>query len=159
MSTRVRSWTGRRRRRAAVLAAAVVTGLALIAGLGLSGAQGVTVGDGPLGLGDLPINVEWLANTLGRGLDIGHVTNNVIPGALERRDKAIADWKAAEAAAQQAQGQLPAVQANVQSAQAGQTALDGRIAALRLQIGRLTKQIKGVRVITTGLSKQALTRA
>lgn len=44
---------------------------------------------------DLPLNPEWLANTLGRATQPGSVKNNTIPGAIERRDKAVAEWKAA----------------------------------------------------------------
>src|SRR2546423_7692927 len=50
---------------------------------------------GPGDLGDLPIDPQWLANTLQRASTTTSVQNNLIPGALERRDKAIADWKAA----------------------------------------------------------------
>src|SRR5437660_474706 len=45
--------------------------------------------------GDLPIDPQWLANTLQRASTTTSVQNNLIPGAIERRDKAIADWKAA----------------------------------------------------------------
>lgn len=49
-------------------------------------------------LGDLPINPAWLANTLGNATSIGGVKNNTIDGAITRRDKAVAEWKAALAA-------------------------------------------------------------
>lgn len=48
--------------------------------------------------GDLPVSPEWLANTLGNATQIGEVKNNLIPGAIERRDKAVAEWRAAQAA-------------------------------------------------------------
>ncbi len=56
---------------------------------------------------DLPINPQWLANTLGRATDIGTVKNNTIPGAIERRDKAVAEWKAAQAAYEAGKGKQP----------------------------------------------------
>jgi hypothetical protein len=59
------------------------------------------------GLGDLPINPEWLANTLGRAVDIGGVKNNVTEGAIERRDTAVAEWKAAQAAYKAGTGAQP----------------------------------------------------
>ncbi len=59
------------------------------------------------GLGDLPINPEWLANTLGRAVDIGGVKNNVTAGAIERRDTAVAEWKAAQAAYKAGTGAQP----------------------------------------------------
>ena len=42
------------------------------------------------GLGDLPINPAWLANTLGHATNIGSVKNNSIDGAIARRDTAVA---------------------------------------------------------------------
>jgi hypothetical protein len=45
--------------------------------------------------GDLPVDPQWLANTLQRASTTSSVQNNLIPGALERRDQAIAAWKAA----------------------------------------------------------------
>ncbi|HEV7884309.1 MAG TPA: hypothetical protein VGO81_12120, partial [Solirubrobacteraceae bacterium] len=59
------------------------------------------------GLGDLPVNPEWLANTLGRAVDIGGVKNNLTDGAIERRDKAVAEWKAAQAAYKAGTGAAP----------------------------------------------------
>ncbi|MDX6666141.1 MAG: hypothetical protein QOG68_2347 [Solirubrobacteraceae bacterium] len=48
--------------------------------------------------GDLPLDPQWLSNTVQRASTTTSVQNNVIPGAVARRDKASADWKAAEAA-------------------------------------------------------------
>ncbi|MFL5846043.1 MAG: hypothetical protein ACJ762_15250 [Solirubrobacteraceae bacterium] len=48
--------------------------------------------------GDLPLDPQWLSNTLQRAATTGEVQNNTIPGALERRDKAIAEWKTAQSA-------------------------------------------------------------
>jgi hypothetical protein len=49
------------------------------------------------GPSDTPISPEFLANTLSRATKLGSVDQNVIPGAIEKRDKANADWKAAQA--------------------------------------------------------------
>src|SRR3954453_20565855 len=48
--------------------------------------------------GDLPIDPQWLVNTLGRATAPGEVKNNTIDGAIARRDKATAEWRAAQAA-------------------------------------------------------------
>jgi hypothetical protein len=47
-------------------------------------------------LGDLPVNPQWLANTVERAATTGSVKNNDSPGAIERRDKAVKDWQEAE---------------------------------------------------------------
>lgn len=47
---------------------------------------------------DLPINPQWLVNTLSRATAIGTVKNNTIPGAIERRDQAAKEWREALAA-------------------------------------------------------------
>jgi hypothetical protein len=65
--------------------------LALSAVFALVAARSAQAGDS-----DTPISPEFLSNTLSRGLKIGQVDNNVIPGAIARRDKAEADWKAAQ---------------------------------------------------------------
>ncbi|WP_320670210.1 hypothetical protein [Patulibacter defluvii] len=54
---------------------------------------------GPASAGDNDqiISAEWLANTLSRGLKLGQVDNNTIPGAIERRDRAKTEWKTAVA--------------------------------------------------------------
>jgi hypothetical protein len=51
----------------------------------------------PLDPGDLPINPEWLANTLSRASTTTSVKNNTLPEAIERRDQAVAAWKDAVA--------------------------------------------------------------
>src|SRR4051812_6831929 len=76
---------GNIRRRRAV--ASVVLGLALAA-------PSVTFGQDPGG--DLPISSEWLANTLERASTTGSVKNNVVEGAIARRDAAVAAYKAAK---------------------------------------------------------------
>jgi hypothetical protein len=48
-------------------------------------------------LGDLPIDPQWLSNTLQRAIATTSVKNNTIPGAIENRDLAEAQWNAAEA--------------------------------------------------------------
>lgn len=75
------------------------TGVALLALAGVAaggafGASSAMSADAPV-TGDLPLNPEWVANTLTRGAAVGQVKNNTIPGAIERRDKAKADWQAA----------------------------------------------------------------
>ena len=51
--------------------------------------------DGPSN--DLPISPEWLSNTLTRAATPGSVQNNTVPGAIQRRDAAVAAWKSAVA--------------------------------------------------------------
>ena len=90
---------GRRR----VLAGALAIGL--IAALG---AAGVPAASGQTDdLGDLPINPAWLANTLGNATNLGGVKNNVIDGAIARRDAAVAQWKTAQAAYKAGTGPQP----------------------------------------------------
>lgn len=76
---------------------------------GLGGGLGGGDGDGgALGqLGDLPISAEWLVNTLSNATSIGKVKNNTVPGAIERRDKATAEWKAAVAKYKSGKGPQP----------------------------------------------------
>ncbi|PTL54262.1 hypothetical protein [Paraconexibacter algicola] len=88
----------RRGRRWAAAAAAVLAAGVLVP----STASSQLTGDN-----DLPINPQWLANTLGNATNIGQVKNNTIPGAIERRDKAVAEWKAAQAAFEQGKGKQP----------------------------------------------------
>src|SRR4051794_33130307 len=57
--------------------------------------------------GDLPLDPQWLSNTLQRASTTTSVQNNTIPGAIERRDKAIADWKAAQEAFRAGKGKQP----------------------------------------------------
>jgi hypothetical protein len=61
--------------------------------------------DGPLG--DLPLNPQWLANTLSRAAQPGVVKNNTPSEAIARRDKAVADWTAAQTAYQNHAGPQP----------------------------------------------------
>src|SRR4051812_33569049 len=68
-------------------------------GTGSSGA-GDASSNNPLDLGDLPINPEWLANTLSRATQTTSVKNNTDPEAIARRDQAIAAWKDAVAGGQ-----------------------------------------------------------
>src|SRR5436190_15619289 len=93
-----------RRRRAVLALAGMALGVgALVAASGAlgSGSSG-GLGDQPFlddpsgQLGDLPVNPQWLANTVSRAATNDKVKNNTIPGAIERRNKAIADWNAAQ---------------------------------------------------------------
>jgi hypothetical protein len=74
------------RRRFATLAVAGAAALALSPPAGAQDA------------GDLPLDPQWLSNTLQRAAAVGEVKNNTIAGAIERRDKATAEWRAAQAA-------------------------------------------------------------
>src|SRR3954451_8071559 len=47
-------------------------------------------------VGDAPINPEWLANTVSRANTTTEGKNHTTPEAIERRDEAVADWKAAQ---------------------------------------------------------------
>lgn len=69
--------------------------LVLVA-VGVTAASGVTTP--PSQLGDLPIDPQWLANTLQRAVTTSSVKNNLAPDAIANRDQAIANWNAAEAA-------------------------------------------------------------
>jgi hypothetical protein len=91
------------RARRGVLAGMVAAGLIAAGVIG-----GVPAASGQdTGLGDLPINPAWLANTLGRAVNIGSVKNNVTDGAIANRDKAVAEWKAAQAAFKAGTGPQP----------------------------------------------------
>src|SRR6478735_5305946 len=57
--------------------------------------------------GDLPLNPEWLSNTLQRATTTTSVQNNAIPGAIARRDKAVAEWRAAQNAFAAGTGKRP----------------------------------------------------
>ena len=65
-----------------------------VAATGVTAASGDTTG--PQG-GDLPIDPQWLANTLQRASTTTSVQNNVTPDAIARRNQADAAWTAAEA--------------------------------------------------------------
>jgi hypothetical protein len=62
-------------------------------GSGGSTGTSTTSSTNPLDPGDLPINPEWLANTLERASTTTSVKNNTLPEAIDRRDQAIAAWK------------------------------------------------------------------
>src|SRR3954453_17582532 len=91
----------RRRRRSAWagLAALVIAGTAAVAAYG----QAPDPGDP----GDLPVNPEWLSNTLTRASTTTSVQNNLIDGAIANRDKALIAYKAAKAKAKQGKGKAP----------------------------------------------------
>src|SRR3954465_8013040 len=91
----------RRRRRSAWagLVALVITGTAAVAANG----QAPDPGDP----GDLPVNPQWLSNTLTRAATTTSVQNNLADDAIANRDQAVANWKAAEAAANAHKGKPP----------------------------------------------------
>ena len=80
----LRRLSGARRR------AAVALG---VLALGAAGTTGVAAQDDG---GDAPLDPSWLSNTLERASTQGEVKNNVIDGAIARRDAAIRAWKAAQ---------------------------------------------------------------
>src|SRR4051794_40671374 len=82
-------------RRTAALAAATA--------VGAFSAAGAWAQDG----GDLPLDPQWLSNTLQRAATTTSVQNNPIAGALARRDKAVADWRAAQDAFAAGKGRRP----------------------------------------------------
>jgi hypothetical protein len=94
-----------RRGRSGVLAGLLATGF-IVVGL-FGGAPAASAQSGGDGLGDLPINPAWLANTLGHAVNFGNVKNNTIPGAIARRDAAVAAWKSAQAAYKAGTGAQP----------------------------------------------------
>src|SRR4051812_16714443 len=51
----------------------------------------------PVDTGDLPVDPQWLANTLTRASTTTSVKNNTVDGAIQRRDAAIAAWRQARA--------------------------------------------------------------
>src|SRR4051795_2306966 len=72
-----------------------------LGGSGGTGGSGTdATSDNPLDPGDLPINPEWLANTLERATQTTSVKNNTSPEAIQRRDDAVAAWKQAVASGQ-----------------------------------------------------------
>lgn len=91
------------RARRGLVAGVLAAGLIAAGVAGSASAQS----NGDDGLGDLPINPAWLANTLGNAVNIGSVKNNVTPGAITSRDKAVAEWKAAQAAYKAGTGPQP----------------------------------------------------
>jgi hypothetical protein len=92
------------RARRGLLAGVLTAGL-IAAGVSSGGVPAASGQDA--GLGDLPINPAWLANTLGRATASGGVKNNVTEGAIANRDKAVAEWKAAQAAYKAGTGAQP----------------------------------------------------
>src|SRR5690348_14454050 len=102
-SERESRWQHLRRLVLAISCIAILGATALTA---TSGAQDPSPEDP---LGDLPLNPEWLSNTLERASTTAEVKNNTIPGAIERRDKAIKQWKKAQKKAKKFQ--KPAKQA------------------------------------------------
>ncbi|WP_354701357.1 hypothetical protein DSM112329_01670 [Paraconexibacter sp. AEG42_29] len=92
------------RRRFGVLTA-VAAGIALSA-TSLGGSAALAQSD-PSGLGDLPINPEWLVNTLSRATTTTSVKNNTSPESIANRDRAKAEWNAAQAAFKAKKGKQP----------------------------------------------------
>src|SRR3954463_3631068 len=92
----MRRHRGTMRGRRGLLTGLLAAGLIAAGAAGSASAQDSANGD--TGLGDLPINPAWLANTLGNATNIGSVKKNVTDGAIANRDKAVAEWKAAQAA-------------------------------------------------------------
>src|SRR3954467_2649782 len=90
------------RRRLGRLSGAIFAVLAVLA-IGGSAASG----QAPPDTGDLPVNPEWLANTLTRASTTTSVQNNLTDGAIENRDKALAAYKAAKARAKKGKGKAP----------------------------------------------------
>src|SRR3954464_14935777 len=60
--------------------------------------------------GDLPLNPEWLSNTPERAATPTEDKNNTVDGAIESRDQAIAQWKAAQKDAKAYKPQAKAAQ-------------------------------------------------
>src|SRR5882724_2385713 len=57
--------------------------------------------------GDLPLDPQWLSNTVQRASTTTSVQNNDIDGAIQRRDQAEAAWNAAQAAYDGHKGKQP----------------------------------------------------
>lgn len=85
---------GSRSRRSKRLALAATTLAAAVASAGIL--SGPTAAQTPLGDLELPLNPKWIANTAKRGLAVNKVYNNTVAGAMARRNKAVADYKAAK---------------------------------------------------------------
>jgi hypothetical protein len=65
--------------------------------LGLAlGAPGFALAQDDAPLGDIPVNPEWMANTLERAVTTTSVKNNTIEGAIARRDAALKAYKKAK---------------------------------------------------------------
>src|SRR3954447_6339334 len=78
---------------------------AVLAVLAVGGS--IAFGHAPPDAGDLPVNPEWLANTLTRASTTTSVQNNLTDGAIENRDRALAQYKAARANARKGKGKAP----------------------------------------------------
>jgi hypothetical protein len=125
-----------------------VTGLLLgaaVASTAIFGLPGANAQSDETLLGDLPLNPEWLANTVGRGLDLGKVTNNVIPGAIERRDKAVAEWNVAVEASEAASAELKTLRAEVNRLETRGAKSAKRAASAEKLLKRLTSGTKAAR--------------
>lgn len=83
-----------RARRCAALTGAIAAAVLALAG-GAASAQTPAVTDP----GDLPIDPQWLANTISRASTTTSVKNNVVKGAITRRNNAVKAWKKAVAKA------------------------------------------------------------
>ncbi len=95
-----------RRRRVALMLVPLVAMIVAGTTIGVSGASGNTDSYGSQ-LGNLPINPQWLSNTLQRATTLTSVQNNTSPEAIARRDQAVAAWKAAQARWKQGKGSQP----------------------------------------------------
>jgi hypothetical protein len=80
---------------------------AVIAVIALGAVAALGQAPSPSDTGDLPVNPEWLANTLTRASTTTSVQNNLLDGAIQNRDKALAEYKAARARAKTGKGKPP----------------------------------------------------
>jgi hypothetical protein len=87
-------------------------------------------------LGDLPLNPEWLANTLTRATTTTSVKNNTSPETIARRDEAVAQWKAAVAQAQPFQAQAKAASASAAAASAKAKKATAKVKALKKALAK-----------------------
>src|SRR4051794_23171792 len=99
------NWQGKSRRRSVLRWAAALAAMAMAAVLvvGVAGAQSPGITDP----GDLPVNPQWLSNTLTRAATTTSVQNNLAPGALENRNQALKAWSDAQAAWKAGTGKEP----------------------------------------------------
>jgi hypothetical protein len=77
-----------------VIAGGAVIGSTIALTAALAGGASAGILDGS---NDLPINPEWLANTISRATNIGNVENNVVPGAIAARDDSVQNCKPSNA--------------------------------------------------------------
>src|SRR3954453_14720223 len=82
-------------------------GGAIVLSLALGSTAAFGQAQPPSDTGDLPVNPEWLSNTLTRASTTTSVQNNLIDGAIANRDKALIAYKAAKARAKQGKGKAP----------------------------------------------------